>query len=313
MAIYTSEVVRKKFEDAVASFCLLDDPFMTVVFQDSLACVDLVIQIILGNPNLHATKVVTQDTLKNLHGHSVRLDIHAIADGQEFNIEIQRAAVGAARRRARYNSSIIDAAALSAGEDYERLPETYVIFITETDVLGRELPIYHVQRTIRETQETFDDGSHIIYVNSSVMDDTPLGRLMHDFRCKRVEEMHYDVLKERAERFKDEAKGVMNMSSNPLWDEFVRAYDEEMRDKVSEKVRKEVSEKVRKEVSEKVRKEVSAEVRKEVSAEVRKEVSEKERVFSIKKIMEKFRVSAESAMDTLAIPESEWARYKAML
>lgn len=71
------------------------------------------------------------------------------------------------------------------------------------------------------------------------------------------------------------------MSSNPLWDEFVRAYDEEMRDKVSEKVRK--------------------------------EVSEKERVFSIKKIMEKFRVSAESAMDTLAIPESEWARYKAML
>lgn len=129
------------------------------------------------------------------------------------------------------------------------------------------------------------------------MDDTPLGRLMHDFRCKRVEEMHYDVLKERAERFKDEAKGVVNMSSNPLWDEFVRAYDEEMRDKVSEKVRKEVSEKVRK----------------EVSAEVRKEVSEKERVFSIKKIMEKFRVSAESAMDTLAIPESEWAHYKAML
>ena len=91
MAIYTSEALRKKFEDAVASFCLLDDPFMTVVFQDSLACVDLVIQIILGNPNLHATKVVTQDMLKNLHGHSVRFDIHAIADGQEFNIEIQRA------------------------------------------------------------------------------------------------------------------------------------------------------------------------------------------------------------------------------
>ena len=289
MAIHTSEVVRKKFEDAVASFCLLDDPFMTVIFQDSLACVDLVIQIILGNPNLHATKVVTQDTLKNLHGHSVRLDIHAIADGQEFNIEIQRAAVGAARRRARYNSSIIDAAALSAGEDYERLPETYVIFITETDVLGRELPIYHVQRTIRETQETFDDGSHIIYVNSSVIDDTPLGRLMHDFRCKRVEEMHYDVLKERAERFKDEAKGVVKMSSNPLWDEFVRAYDEEMRDKVS------------------------AEVRKEVSAEVRKEVSEKERVFSIKNLMKNLKLSAEKAMEALAIPESEWARYKALL
>ena len=313
MALDTEEARRERYKEIIQSFTLLDDVFMTAVFQDSLPCVDLVLQIILDRPNLHATHIVTQDTMKNLHGHDVRLDIHAFADGQEFNIEIQRAAVGAARRRARYNSSIIDAAALSAGEDYERLPETYVIFITETDVLGRDLPIYHVQRTIRETQETFDDGSHIIYVNSSVMDDTPLGRLMHDFRCKRVEEMHYDVLKERAERFKDEAKGVVKMSSNPLWDEFVRAYDEEMRDKVSEKVRKEVSAAVRKEVSAEVRKEVSAEVRKEVSAEVRKEVSEKERVFSIKKIMEKFRVSAESAMDTLAIPESEWARYKAML
>ena len=108
-------------------------------------------------------------------------------------------------------------------------------------------------------------------------------------RCKRVEEMHYDVLKERAERFKDEAKEVMNMSSNPLWDEFVRAYDEEMRDKVSEKVRK------------------------EVSAEVRKEVSEKERVFSIKNLMKNLKLSAEKAMEALAIPKSEWARYKAML
>ena len=87
------------------------------------------------------------------------------------------------------------------------------------------------------------------------------------------------------------------MSSNPLWDEFVRAYDEEMRDKVSEKVRKEVS----------------AEVRKEVSAEVRKEVSEKERVFSIKNLMKNLKLSAEKAMEALAIPKSEWARYKAML
>ena len=91
---------RQRFEQAVASLCLLDDPFMTVVFQDNLACVDLVIQIVLNNPNLHATRVITQDTIQNLHGHSVRLDIHALADGQEFNIEIQRAAGGAARRRA---------------------------------------------------------------------------------------------------------------------------------------------------------------------------------------------------------------------
>ena len=53
----------------------MDDIFMTTVFQNSLPCVDLVLQIILEKPNLRARSVVTQDTLKNLHGHDVRLDI----------------------------------------------------------------------------------------------------------------------------------------------------------------------------------------------------------------------------------------------
>ena len=33
----------------------------------------------------------------------------------------------------------------------QELNETYVIFITENDVLGENLPIYHVDRIIRET------------------------------------------------------------------------------------------------------------------------------------------------------------------
>ena len=57
------------------SLTLMDDIFMTTVFQNSLPCVDLVLQIILEKPNLRARSVVTQDTLKNLHGHDVRLDI----------------------------------------------------------------------------------------------------------------------------------------------------------------------------------------------------------------------------------------------
>ncbi len=106
----------------------MDDIFMTTVFQNSLPCVDLVLQIILEKPNLRATRVVTQGTLKNLHGHDVRLDIHAFADGQEFNIEIQRAKRGAEPRRARYHSSMMDANVLPEGTDYKKLPESYVIF-----------------------------------------------------------------------------------------------------------------------------------------------------------------------------------------
>ena len=188
----TEEARRARYREIIQSLTLMDDIFMTAVFQDSLPCVDLVLQIILEKPNLRATRVVTQDTLKNLHGHDLRLDIHAFADGQEFNIEIQRAKKGAEPRRARYHSSMMDANALPEGADYARLPESYVIFITETDVLGMGQPLYVIERVIRGGGGRFDDGTHIIYVNASMADTTtPLGRLMHDFRCVRSEEMYY--------------------------------------------------------------------------------------------------------------------------
>ena len=188
---------QQKFLKVLAGFRLLDDDFMTAVFR-SLACVDLLLRIILDKPQIRATEAIVQDTLKNLQGRSVRLDIHAWADGQEFDIEIQRGGRGAAKRRARYNASLLDANALHAGEDYNELPESYVIFITETDVLGKGLPIYIIERVVKGLDEDFDDGSHIIYVNSAMADeDTPLGRLMHDFHCTRPEDMYYDVLAER--------------------------------------------------------------------------------------------------------------------
>ena len=204
---------RQKFLVILAGFRLLDDDFMTAAFQDSLECVDLVLQIILDRPDVKATKAITQHTLKNLHGRSVRLDIHAWTDEQEFNVEIQRGGKGAAERRARYNSSLMDANTLLSGDDYESLPESYVIFITETDVLGMGQPIYVVERMIRGSSMTFQDGSHIIYVNSSMMDlTTPLGRLMHDFHCTRAEDMYYDVLAERVRYLKETEGGTRFMS-----------------------------------------------------------------------------------------------------
>ena len=48
---------------------------------------------------------------------------------------------------------------------YDALTETYVIFITENDVLKSGLPIYHIDRIVQETGEPFGDEAHIIYVN----------------------------------------------------------------------------------------------------------------------------------------------------
>ena len=99
----------------------------------------------------------------------------------------------------------------SAGDDYDALNETYVIFITENDVLKAGLPIYHVERTVQETGTVFNDQAHIVYVNSQIKDETALGKLMHDFFCTNSKDMYYPVLANRVWYFKENEKGVATM------------------------------------------------------------------------------------------------------
>lgn len=128
---------------------------------------EFLLRIILNKKGLSVQKVHVQYDVKNLQGRSVRLDIIAIDEhGRVYNIEIQRSDKGASIKRARYNSSLLDANVTEPGDDYEKLAETYVIFITENDVLKAGLPIYHIDRTVKETGIMFGDESHIIYVKS---------------------------------------------------------------------------------------------------------------------------------------------------
>ena len=204
------DFARRHAEDLqrLRGFRLLDDDFMSKVFED-IGCTELLLQIILGRGDLNVRRVHTQHEIKNLQGRSIRLDILATgADGQVCNIEIQRSDHGAGVKRARYNSSLMDANITEPGDRYQALAETYVIFITENDTLGYGLPIYHVDRIIRETGSDFGDESHIIYVNAQIRDETALGRLMHDFACTDPQDMYYDLLARRVHYFKADEKGV---------------------------------------------------------------------------------------------------------
>lgn len=201
------ELLRK-----IKDFRLFDDNFMSKVFEDNDEGVELLLHIIMEMPELKVIKLRTQYSIKNLLGRSVRLDIDAIdATGKKYNIEVQRADKGAGVKRARYNSSVIDANALLPGSDFEDLPETYVIFITENDVLGGDKPIYHIERMIQETGQNFNDEEHIIYVNGTYRGDTPLGRLMHDFSCKNPDDMYYKILANRTRYYKEDEEGVSAM------------------------------------------------------------------------------------------------------
>ena len=230
------DLERKRLEDLqrIQSLRLLDDDFMNKVFEDK-ACAEFLLQIILERTDLTVQKVHSQHNLKNLQGRSVRLDLLATDEaGRVYNIEVQRSDKGAGAKRARYNSSLIDANITEPGDNYENLNETYVIFITEHDVLKAGRPIYHIDRMIQETNALFGDGSHILYVNAQIKDNTALGQLMHDFACTKAEEMHYPILAKRVRYFKEEQEGVATMS---------RIFEEIKREAAQEAARKTAREK----------------------------------------------------------------------
>lgn len=190
----------------------MDDNFMSKVFEDSFECIEFLLHIILDKEDLKVKEARTQYSIKNLAGRSVRLDIFAVdTENKSYNIEIQRDESGAGAKRARYYSSVMDANSLQPGSNFDDLPENYVIFITETDIMGGNKPLYHIERTIKETGKSFGDEAHIIYVNAAVKDDTPLGKLMHDFSCKNPSDMYYKVLSEKTRYFKEDEKGVADM------------------------------------------------------------------------------------------------------
>ena len=153
--------------------------------------------------------MVLQKDYKNLQGRSAVLDCVARdSDGKQMDVEIQQDNEGASPKRARYHSGLMDMNTLNPGQDFDELPESYVIFITRDDVLGYGLPIYHVNRKIEEVSENFRDEAHIIYVNSKKQDDTELGRLMHDLHCKNAGDMHSKILADRVHELKETQKGV---------------------------------------------------------------------------------------------------------
>ena len=130
------------------------------------------------------------------------------SEGKLFDVEIQQDNEGASPKQVRYHSGLMDMNTLNPGQDFDELPESYVIFITRDDTLEYGLLIYHIDRQIKEIHAVFRDEVHIIYVNSRKQEDTELGKLIHDLHCKDAEEMYSPVLAKRVDELKNTQKGV---------------------------------------------------------------------------------------------------------
>lgn len=227
------EARYERYKGILKDLTIMSDVFMRNVFKKR-ECTEYVLQVIMGKKDLRIIDQVLQKDYKNLQGRSAVLDCVARdSDGKQMDVEIQQDNEGASPKRARYHSGLMDMNTLNPGQDFDELPESYVIFITRDDVLGFGLPIYHVNRKIEEVSENFRDEAHIIYVNSKKQEDTELGRLMHDLHCKNAGDMHSKILADRVHELKETQKGVEFMCR-----EMEQIYSEGMEKGIEEGIEK---------------------------------------------------------------------------
>jgi len=273
------EQKKSRYLEKIKQLRLMDDTFFNSCFDGNIPCMEVVLRTVLGNDRLRVSEVITQQSVPNLYGRAVRFDALATDGETIYDVEIQRSDEGAIPRRARFNSSMIDSREVSKGTLFPDLPEIYVIFITEHDVWKRGKPLYTVRRTFEDTEEVFNDGTHILYVNGECQSESPLGRLMHDFFCSDPNDMYSDVLAERVRFFKEDEKGVAAMC---------KVMEEIYNDGIA-----------------------IGEVRGEVRGEIRG--AETERIKSIKNLISSLGISAEAAMDALKIAKTDQPKYLALL
>lgn len=226
---------KKDVNVVVDKLTLFDDELMSRVFDKNIEAAELVLRIIFGR-DIRIISVDGQDELKNheVGGRNITLDVHAIdVNGEEINIEVQSNPEGAHIRRARYHSSMIDSRMLKEGQTFRELKDSYVIFIYKHDKFKKGLPLYHVDRYIKETDEVFADGSHIIYVNGNYKGSDAIGQLISDFHQTNPENMHYDALAQGVKHFKEVEGGHEQMSE--IVEEYARKYAKEYAKEYAEK------------------------------------------------------------------------------
>lgn len=211
--VKTPEQQRAEILAKIPDFRLMDDTYMSAFFNGRKDLIQFILRIIMNDDKLVVTNDKTQKVLKNLQGRSITLDVDTLLNGdREADVEVQQESSGAKPKRARFHSSMMDSNSLLPGEDFEKLRETYVIFITSHDYFGKGLPIYTIDRYIKELDMMpFGDMEHIIYVNGENNADTPLGKLMHDFKCNDPKDMYYKNLAERADHLKNTEGGREEM------------------------------------------------------------------------------------------------------
>lgn len=214
---------KAKIREEARKLNPIDDLMFRKMAEDKEFCQEI-LRVILEDHKLIVLSSVPQWAGTNLQGRSVILDAKCVkSDGRQVDIEVQKANDDDHQRRVRYNGAILTTNVADPGIRFEYVPDVCVVFISKFDIFDGNLPLYHVDRIVRETGKVLNNGFDEVYVNTKIKDGSEISELMEVFindtaynskfpktsagkhRYKETEG-GLDVMCEIMEKLRDEAK-----------------------------------------------------------------------------------------------------------
>ena len=172
---------KKNFEKYAKLLNPIDDLMFCKMAEHKEFCEEI-LRVILEDEGLTVLEAIPQWQGKNLSGRSVVLDAKCITgDGRQINIEVQKADDDNHLKRARYNAAILTTNISKTGTKFEFIPDVCIVFISKFDIFEGGLPLYHIDKVVRETGQVIEDGLTEIFVNTVNYDGSKPSRLMKLF------------------------------------------------------------------------------------------------------------------------------------
>ena len=215
--------MRKKLQDLT-----IKDAFMfAAVMSDEEQCRHL-LKLVLEMPILEVNVITEKSISYHPEYHGVRLDVWAEEAGtkRRFCVEMQVKTEKALAKRSRYYHAQMDTDVLLTGETYDKLPDTYVIFICDFAPFAKRLYRYTVQNRIQETGEMLNDGSHTIILSTKGENESEVSEELVNFLKyvgQEADETDDDYIKKIQEQIK-------RIKQNRDWEGKYMLLEEMMRD-----------------------------------------------------------------------------------
>jgi len=204
---------KKKFEKYAKLLNPIDDLMFCKMAEHKEFCEEI-LRVILEDEGLTVEEAIPQWQGKNLSGQSVVLDAKCVTgDGRHINIEVQKADDDNHLKRARYNASILTTNIAKTGKKFEFIPDVCIVFISKFDIFDSGLPLYHIDKVVRETGQVIEDGLTEIFVNTVNYDGSKPARLMKLFtENDAYSNDEFPITSELKSRLKSSEGGSMAMN-----------------------------------------------------------------------------------------------------